>query len=77
MPSGNDEEVGTAISKSWIRSEVVVRESKSERYRLLESLDLFRGENNLQTLYVRSFRQLETFVYADTGDVRTLITSFS
>ena len=62
MPSGNDKEVGTAISKSWIRSEVVVWESKSERYRLLKSLDLFRGENNLQTLYVRSFRQLETFM---------------
>lgn len=62
MPSGNDKEVGTAISKSWIRSEVVVRESKSERYRLLKSLDLFRGKNNLQTLYVRSFRQLETFM---------------
>ena len=62
MPSGNDKEVGTAISKSWIRSEVVVWESKSERYRLLKSLDLFRGKNNLQTLYVRSFRQLETFM---------------
>ena len=62
MPSGNDKEVRTTISKSWIRSEVVVRESKSERYRLLKSLDLFRGKNNLQTLYVRSFRQLETFM---------------